>query len=400
MNSSANYVGYYPSYEFGNTANPGDYLSSPVLDAPEWPADNEFADAYTISPLSSSDIYTPQEVEPQNYFDRSFSNALETSSTAAPTIETSRTPSGLYQQAVLQSDWNTNWTAEITPAVPSYVPLFLVSPYFQGKGDGIDVMEVQAVYPFSTSNAYAGENSPETTFKQPWGSSTEPKRHPGSSQSKPGRRSSRIKGKGQQAPSKRHSFSSSSKGHQLLSTRMGQKVSYSENDQEARTETPTHSRTSHNIIEKQYRNRLNGQFSTPLGALPLELVGSEIEGYGRGGSGGAEKKVSKAEVLVLAKRHIEDLERKILVLEGRNCALFKDIESLKGAWVEMGGQVLPSFVWKFTRKIINRKWKAGPRSDRVLGIVSWGRTELETAISLMFIKVQLTGRSYEKRISF
>ncbi|PVH82611.1 hypothetical protein DL98DRAFT_130244 [Cadophora sp. DSE1049] len=61
---------------------------------------------------------------------------------------------------------------------------------------------------------------------------------------------------------------------------------------------PKHARLNHNQVEKQYRNRLNGQFETLLLALPRE-----------DGEGGEGKKRSKAEVLMLARKHIRDLER-------------------------------------------------------------------------------------------
>jgi hypothetical protein len=78
-----------------------------------------------------------------------------------------------------------------------------------------------------------------------------------------------------------------------------------------------------------------------LEALPPDLVSAEVEGYGRDESGGAEKKVSKAEVLMLAKRHIETLEREKRGLEDGNRALAEDMRALKGAWVGMAGRILP-----------------------------------------------------------
>jgi Helix-loop-helix DNA-binding domain len=99
------------------------------------------------------------------------------------------------------------------------------------------------------------------------------------------------------------------------------------------------SKNSHNMVEKHYRIRLNGQFSTLLNALPPEVVGAEIEGYVRGDPG-AEKKVSKAEVLILAKRHIETLERQYSSLDGDHEVLIGDMQRLKEAWVGIGGQVL------------------------------------------------------------
>lgn len=85
---------------------------------------------------------------------------------------------------------------------------------------------------------------------------------------------------------------------------------------------------------------MNGQFSTLLSALPPDVVGNEVDGFGSIDSG-AEKRVSKAEVLVLAKKHIENLERTKKSLEGNKRQLIEDVQRLKGAWVRMGGDVMP-----------------------------------------------------------
>jgi len=92
---------------------------------------------------------------------------------------------------------------------------------------------------------------------------------------------------------------------------------------------PKHTRLNHNQVEKQYRNRLNGQFETLLLVLPRE------DGEGEG------KKVSKAEVLVLARKHIRDLERDRRRLEEDNERLSGRMGGLKQRWVESGGVLLP-----------------------------------------------------------
>jgi hypothetical protein len=89
-------------------------------------------------------------------------------------------------------------------------------------------------------------------------------------------------------------------------------------------------RTNHNQVEKQYRNRLNGQFEMLLSALPSE-----------DGSDGARSRVSKAEVLMLAKRHVVELEREKMMLEGQHHALEGDVEDLKKKFMEMGGVCMP-----------------------------------------------------------
>jgi hypothetical protein len=56
---------------------------------------------------------------------------------------------------------------------------------------------------------------------------------------------------------------------------------------------------------------------------------------------GARARVSKAEVLMLAKRHIVELEREKVVLEEEHHALESDVEEMKRRFVEMGGVCMP-----------------------------------------------------------
>lgn len=340
MGSSAGYAGYQPTYECNDTTSPGGGRSSPVLDPPVWPVGSELNDEYTNSPPSSPGIYTSQDVVSPNYFDRSFSDALQSSFMTIPSTETIRASPSSY----LQPDWNPNWTQGNIQPASSYVPLSLIhDPLTQRNPDENSLTE-DPLYSPSSSLTFTGENSPPVTIKKGWGTTKEPtsRRHSHAGGSRSGRHSSRVKEKEHQCPpSKGSSVSCSSKGHRLRSTRTGHKISYSEQEDDPRIETTNNSRTSHNKVEKQYRNRLNGQFSTLLEALPLDLVGAEVEGYSKNDSGGAEKKVSKAEVLLLARRHIENLEREKRGLEGRNGVLVENMQNLKGAWVCMGGQVLP-----------------------------------------------------------
>lgn len=220
------------------------------------------------------------------------------------------------------------------------MPLSLVSPCALVNDDDIDFIEGQDEYPTGSSSFYTAEKSSETTIKStgPEASSNESRRHSSNSQSKSGKLSSRSKGKAKKQQTKSSSSSSTSKAHQLRSTRAKKNINYSENEE--KMEPISNTKTSHNMVEKQYRNRLNGQFSTLLGVLPPDLVAAEVEGYVRDGAS-AEKKVSKAEVLVLARSRIENLEREKRELEGGKNALFQDMQRLKGDWVRLGGQVMP-----------------------------------------------------------
>ncbi len=81
-------------------------------------------------------------------------------------------------------------------------------------------------------------------------------------------------------------------------------------------------RQNHNVVEKQYRNRLNAQFERLLAVLPANQSSSPEGGALSSRSGGDfdDRRMSKAEVLELARRRIHTLEteRKQLRAERQN----------------------------------------------------------------------------------
>lgn len=113
--------------------------------------------------------------------------------------------------------------------------------------------------------------------------------------------------------------------------------SASTSDSDGRLGSHSKGRKNHNRIEKQYRNRLNGQFETLLSALPLEQDANGAKAT----NDQQERRVSKAEVLIMAKEHIKALEDRKATLENQRTSLVRNIKDLKGAWVEMGGQLIP-----------------------------------------------------------
>jgi predicted nuclease with TOPRIM domain len=54
-----------------------------------------------------------------------------------------------------------------------------------------------------------------------------------------------------------------------------------------------------------------------------------------------EKKVSKSEVLVLAKQHIQQLEEEKSVLEKERQELEASVEEMRRKWIRLGGVCLP-----------------------------------------------------------
>jgi Helix-loop-helix DNA-binding domain len=88
------------------------------------------------------------------------------------------------------------------------------------------------------------------------------------------------------------------------------------------------------MVEKQYRNRLNGGFASLLAKIPLELAASS--GLEIGG-----KNVSKAETLALAERYIKTLQEDGKELVKKNRRLEEDYDRLRKAWIASGGVLMP-----------------------------------------------------------
>ncbi|EGU84860.1 hypothetical protein FOXB_04641 [Fusarium oxysporum f. sp. conglutinans Fo5176] len=111
----------------------------------------------------------------------------------------------------------------------------------------------------------------------------------------------------------------------------------SKNSRDKPNDTPEDRRTraSHNLVEKQYRNRLNAQFESLLSALPDQARHGE-SGSGNGNednesdhANDADRRVSKGEVLEMARKHIQALERERNQLELENLELQGSLRRLK-----------------------------------------------------------------------
>jgi hypothetical protein len=101
-------------------------------------------------------------------------------------------------------------------------------------------------------------------------------------------------------------------------------------DQSVENTGPIGSRVAHNIVEKQYRTRLNHHFGSLLDSIPTDLIGSTINSVRR--PDGSERKVSKSEVLILAKRRIETLEKEKEESEHENKRLRGTVDKLEEDW--------------------------------------------------------------------
>ncbi|KAI1082343.1 hypothetical protein F5B20DRAFT_33312 [Whalleya microplaca] len=90
------------------------------------------------------------------------------------------------------------------------------------------------------------------------------------------------------------------------------------------------SRETHNQVEKQYRNRLNSHFESLLDVLPETMQTGEGDENGES-LDLTDRRVSKAEVLDMARRHIQALERECAALEGERDELRSNMVKLR--WI-------------------------------------------------------------------
>ncbi len=96
---------------------------------------------------------------------------------------------------------------------------------------------------------------------------------------------------------------------------------------------------SHNEVEKQYRQRLNGHFAALLDRIPRDVI--DTAGNGEEGCSIRGRNVSKAETLILAERYIRRLQEGEKELGVHNIRLRSELKTFRDEWVGAGGVVLP-----------------------------------------------------------
>ncbi|KAJ9138103.1 hypothetical protein NKR23_g8610 [Pleurostoma richardsiae] len=112
-----------------------------------------------------------------------------------------------------------------------------------------------------------------------------------------------------------------------------------DDDDDALTNEERRARRNHNNVEKQYRNRLNTQFEKLLAVLPAADQRAAVGG-GKGGKGASsagavaesdDKRMSKAEVLDLARRRIGQLEDERRALQEERNRLMENVGQMQQA---------------------------------------------------------------------
>ncbi|KAH6679685.1 hypothetical protein B0J14DRAFT_304312 [Halenospora varia] len=275
--------GEYLAYPDSMSAGDGLGWDGPDLISPTW----SNAD-YALSPISTSSntFYSPTILQDGNQFEGGFGGETDTIF-AGPNMPWSFTD----KDPIL---FEPSETLDY-PAIPSPVGNSPVSPAYE---------------PSTSTKSNPGESQPVSNsreYKPAWTTAAADKR---------------AAKRAKQSP--RNSQSSKSKSP---------RSTLSDSD----SGSNNRGRRNHNLTEKKYRNRLNGQFETLLQALPPAPAGDNASGS----DGPHERRISKAEVLILAKEHIEALERQKAELESQKNVLSQDLEKLKGAWTSLGGDMMP-----------------------------------------------------------
>jgi hypothetical protein len=306
-------------YQYSLSCDTGTRFKAPgdwTLPAPTWPDS-----PLTESPPSSSASAGIYQDNSWNPFERSFGsiqNSIDNGnflSSPLPRDSFLGCPPDAYQAAYNNSN---------PQRVPSYVTLSAINESNMFNNDYQDNDETPRPLQNTSGSSIAG-SSPitppdiELRSRQPaWGTPKSP------------RRSSNSSITVMKPPKRRKSETSSELPSRLRSTQFTPRPTTASSGSSNDNYPGRGTRTNHNHVEKQYRNRLNGQFESLLQMLPREENGLANE-----------KRVSKAEVLILAKKHIEELEREKRELEEENVGLEETVTELKKRWVNLGGVCMP-----------------------------------------------------------
>ncbi|KAH6675936.1 hypothetical protein B0J14DRAFT_652765 [Halenospora varia] len=287
------------------------------LSFPDWLTGGRNADTpYAPLPFFSTGIFTPEDDDSLNYWDSHCK--------AEPYSQPAPLASPTLAIDVTQGNPPTSNV--------SYIPLSLVTALpastAQDEDDNSDMTNVTSPLNVPSSSSKTTESS-RIVPKAAWEGSNDSRQSPN-----PGRHSSRLKEQRGTRPRRKSFPSSAPTGHQLRGVRTRPRKE-ADNDAEAENGRVPTPRVAHNMIEKQYRTRLNMQFTNLLEAIPPEAIGTQFDGYVD--AGGQRGKVSKGDVLTLAKRYIQMLEQDKKSLEGENREYKKSISRLRAAWAKNGG---------------------------------------------------------------
>lgn len=239
-------AGYnYPAVQRGGStaSSQSDWLATPALSIPDRPNDGQPGEFCAASPMSSPGASTPSNGDSWNIFDDNFRKSIEPSPVTSPTMEIFDNTMLQYPQKAPQQIWSSTWSPDTNSQGPasSYLPLSMIYEPTTACEGGDGEQTENSVYPYQPLETYEGAQS---LRKAAWGSAKHSRR--ASESSKSDRHSPRSKRRN--SSSRTESISSNVKGHQLRSTKQGQRISYTEPD--TKDDALKGPRASHNMVEK------------------------------------------------------------------------------------------------------------------------------------------------------
>lgn len=318
--------------EFSSSQNVS-HEQSPT--APCWFAGGQPVDNYVATPLSS-----PVDLPFNTWggFEDSFHHQRATDSgEGLGPLPVYHQNTVLHQQQSSQASWNENDWSNPSDGQLARQPFVGTQANAHAQQANSEEKDISSLLS-SNGNPTRGSSMSLTssaavkpTRKAKWGDSSGPYKR---------KTTSRV----QNSPSDDDNGTSRQRGqrkrnsHQMRNGYLN-KSSSPESSPSSSNATANNNRTSHNLVEKQYRTRLNDQFDFLLSSIPSDLVGHHMNGPERGDR--PEKRISKADVLALAKKHIENLEKGKREVEEENVGLKRTNKQLNEVWMNQnGGSIL------------------------------------------------------------
>lgn len=293
----------------------------------------KFEDYLKCPPLSP-DLYTPISTEAMNYFEASFKAAASPNcyTPISTSTSTSTSPLGNLQgnDSFLPAGQNL-WEKQTSPHLFHFSPSPTLDEEDTNMGqEGIDPTLSQIFIPRLPSPISESFPDMGPIVLPSKRNSAIPKTKSSPQHPPTNRRSSRPKSQ-QKKPSSLQLINSSGMKKSKLPSPPPYTPTSPNPSPSTKSNTPPSRKTTHNLCEKKYRNRLNGEFSKLLNTLPREIVAAETSSpFGDPYGQEDEKRIGKAETLILAKNYIENLERENEGLEKDCIFLGQHLDSIGG----------------------------------------------------------------------
>jgi hypothetical protein len=268
------------------TIKPSTGLLSPVSPVSNWPSP-----PHTTSSISTSphEAYTPLNNESCNSFDNSFENTTQWGMLGSSAVNTFGDATLGLPPSAVPPTWDNGWMPEADPQRRLYlsVPLSVIQDELaidEEQGDSGTLLRPSHV-PTTWQNLTLIPSTVRSHHK------------PASGGPKRSRRSSRNSNSTTTCARKHSSLAKTSDkdrrrlfaSHQRSPTSRQLRTT-KPSDPPNQTTFPSAStdiskgnnRTSHNLVEKKYRTRLNGLFAALLSTIPKDVIAADVNGYTKG----------------------------------------------------------------------------------------------------------------------